>query len=331
MRRWMLPLGLVAWASVAALPSGALAQQGEDAQASPAADGDRLAEFKLLDAGEDPQVRRYRLTPGDSVTLRLINDVQMSMDMGMGFQGEPLPTTEQFLTMHVRDVDAEGVSRLEAIIERARVTPGQEVDRFVRDAMEEGLSPFRGVRMRFKMDARGRGSDEVVTGPDGVPLADPQIRQSMEETMQASGVPLPEEAFGVGAVWLVRETVSINGVTMQRESTHTVEEIDGERMTVRSRVKVTTEPHDVKNDALSPGVRVRIEETDLSGTGTSTFSLRSLRTTFDVLISGEIRMTVFDGEQEIKIHQRLSMGAKAQVHEGPLPDAQEGQQDGPAF
>lgn len=305
-----------------------LAQQPTD-QAVPAEPVP--AEFELVQAGENPETRRYAFEVGQDVTLHIVNDVQMKMDMGFGLQGQPLPTSEQYISMRVVEVDDDGVASVRMVIERARVTPGQEVDPFLRDAIEEGLAPYRGIQARFKLDTRGQTSDEVVTDADGMPLVNPEIRQSMEETMKASGVALPVEPFGAGAVWIQRETVSINGVTMLRESTHTVESIEGDTMIVRSDVKVSAEPHFVENDMLAPGMRLRLDGTNMTGSGRSVFSLAGLETSLDVTTSGDVNMTVFQNGEEIAMHQWISMAMTAESHDGPLPDADDGAPDGPGF
>ncbi len=329
MHRWNLRLGfVVACTGALVLASPVVAQQPADQarQAEPAS-----PEFELVAAGEDPEIRRYQFEVGQSVTLHMINDVQMKMDMGFGLQGQPLPTSEQYVTMRVVDVDEAGVASIRLVIERARVTPGQEVDPFVRDAIEEGLGAYQGIEARFKLDSRGKTSDEVVTDADGMPLANPEIRQSMEETMKASGVALPEEPIGAGAVWIQRETISINGVTMLRESAHTVESIEGDTMVVRSDVKVSAEPHFVENGMLLPGMRLRLDSTNMQGSGRSVFSLVGLESSFDVKTAGDVNMTVFQDGDEMRMHQWLSMAITAKSHDGPLPDADEGEADGPSF
>lgn len=313
-------------ACVVASPVFAQQPVDQSDQAEPAP-----AEFELVDAGQNPEIRRYEFEVGQAVTLHMINDVQMKMDMGFGLQGQPLPTSEQYVTMRVVEVDEAGVASIRMVIERARVTPGQEVDPFVRDAIEQGLAPYRGIQARFRLDPRGQTSDEVVTDADGMPLANPEIRQSMEETMKASGVALPEEPIGDGAVWIQRETISINGVTMLRESTHTVESIEGDTMVVRSDVKVSAEPHFVENDMLIPGMRLRLDSTNMQGSGRSLFSLAGLESNFEVTTSGDVNMTVFQDGEEMQMHQWISMAITAKSHDGPLPDADEGEPDGPGF
>ncbi|MEQ8318582.1 MAG: hypothetical protein RIE77_03650 [Phycisphaerales bacterium] len=329
MHQRKIGLGLaISSMSVLVLAMPVLAQQSTD----PAAKAEAAApQFELIEAGENPEERRYEFAVGQAVTLRMVNDVQMKMDMGFGLQGQPLPTSEQYITMRVVEVDDLGVASVQLVIDRARVTPGQEVDPFVRQAIEEGLAPYRGIRARFKLDPRGRTSDEVVTDADGMPLADPEIRQSMEETMKASGVALPVEPIGAGAVWIQRETISINGVTMLRESTHTVESIEGDSMVVISDVGVSAEPHFVENDMLAPGMRLRLDGTTMKGSGRSVFSLAGLETSFEVTTSGDVNMTVFQNGQEIEMRQWISMTISAESHEGPLPDADEDATDGPGL
>lgn len=316
--------------SMVSVTWNALAQEAESPQAQQADAESALPEIQLLDPGLDPQVRRYRLAVGDSVTVRMTTDSQLKMDLGKGLEGEPLPKIEQYITLQVRELDPSGSARIEAVIERARIAPGQIVDRFARNTFIARFTPILGARMRYKWDDRGYVSDMDVVDPSGASLDDTPFRQTMEATMRASGVPLPDAAFGTGAVWVVRETVVMNNVNTQRVSTHTVESIVGDTITIRTRIEISAEPQYVQNPNLSPGARLRLDRTDMEGQVKSVFSLSSLRGSTESTVTGNVHTTLFKDGQEIKFHQWLYLAVKSEIHQGPLPDAPEDEAETPA-
>ncbi len=304
--------------------------QDEAPRAEPAPEA-KPAVIELLEPGEDPQVRRYELAEGDKTTLRMVTDFQMKMDMGGGFEGAQLPASEMFMTLHVRGVDDDGIASVEGILERVGVVPEEGIDPFVADAYSEGLAPMRGVRIRYKIDPVGRTIDVVATSEDGSPITDPQMRSTMEDTASSASVQLPEEPIGVGGRWRVTEDIAINGVRMQRTSTHTLKSIEQGRLHVGSDIKVSTKPHDVESPDLPPGTRLRMESTTMAGKSESVFSLDSVEGRAQVDTSGEVHMTVFQDGVPIKVRQRISIAMKIEPHEGNLPAIDGGADEAPPF
>ena len=322
---WLLWLACTAPASAQDAPDAEPAVKAEpetERDPQPTLLGDQF-ELELLDPGEDPQPRRYRYTVGDSTTLRLVVDTQTKIDMGSGGKGEFLPAIEQLVSMRVIDVDEDGTGTFEGVVERVNVLPDRRVRWDVREAVEQGIAPIRGARMRFQMDRFGYSSGEVVTGPDGLPIPDPTIQQTMLDSMKAYSAVLPRDPFGVGAVWVERDTVTINGTTSRNESTHTVEAIEGDTLSIRSRVTASLQPHFVENDLMPPGVRIRMDRTTVQAAGRSTFSLSSLDTSSRVRSAGNVYMTIFENGQEIEMRQWTSMTIEADALDEPLPNAGE--------
>ena len=249
MRRSLSTIFLLAASLGVACATPAHAQE-QAPQAEPAPDSPPVVE--LIEAGTDPQVRRYQFNEGDTVMLRMVADIQMQMDTGMGFQGATLPKNEQFMSMNVRSVDDDGLAQIDAAIERIGIVPDEAVDPFVADAYLQGLVAMRGMRIRHSMDPLGHIDDVFATMPDGTPIADRQMRALMEDTAASANVPLPEAAIGVGGRWRVIEDVEINGVRMERTSTHTLNAIEDGMLHIASTVEVDMEPHDVENPDLPP-------------------------------------------------------------------------------
>ena len=330
---WML---LLAYTSSAAAQDSPVTESESETEANAQrAQGDPT-ELELLDPGEDPKPRRYRYTVGDSTTLRLVIDTQAKTDTGFGGKGEILPAIEQLLSIRVTGVDEDGIGTFEGEIERVTVLPDRRVRWDVREAIEQGIAPTRGARMSFRMDPYGHSSDEAVTGPDGLPIADPAIQQSMLDSMKAYSAVLPREPFGVDAVWVERQHVTINGITTLYESTHTVESIQGDTISVRTRVTGSMTPHFIENELLPPGVQIRMDRTTVQSAGRSTFSLSSLAASFRVRSAGNVYMTIFENGQELEMRQWTLMTVEANVFEEPLPHADDqqvdaGRSDGPGF
>lgn len=328
MRRSFTTIALLAGLFIAAFAPRAHAQ--EEPAAAESVDSPSPV-IELIEAGTDPEVLRYRFTEGDKIMLRLLSDIQMQMDMGFGFQGAKLPKNEQYLSMHVRSVDDDGVAQVDSTIERIGIIPADDIDPVVADAYLEGLSAMRGIKIRHSIDPLG-GTDEVfATMPDGTPIADREMRSVIEDTVAAAGVPLPKEAIGVGGRWRVTEDVEINGVRMRRISTHTLTAIEDGLLHVNSSVEVDMDPHDVDNPDLPPGTTLRMESTTMTGSGTSVFSLDTLQGRNQITTHGDIAMTITQNGVPMKITQRISMSIQIEPHEGELPDINPGADDAPPF
>lgn len=328
MRRSLSTIILLAASFGVAYATPAHAQE-QAPQAEPAPDSPPVVE--LVEAGTDPQVRRYQFNEGDTVMLRMVADIQMQMDTGMGFQGATLPKNEQFMSMNVRSVDDDGLAQIDAAIERIGIVPDEAVDPFVADAYLQGLVAMRGMRIRHSMDPLGHIDDVFATMPDGTPIADRQMRALMEDTAASASVPLPEAAIGVGGRWRVIEDVEINGVRMERTSTHTLNAIEDGMLHIASTVEVDMEPHDVENPDLPPGTRLRMESTTMTGSGTSAFKLDTLQGHVEITTKGDIHMTIFQDGVPMKMAQRISMSIKIEPYEGDLPEIEQGSDDAPPF
>lgn len=227
----------------------------------------------LVDAGAEPrQPLRFRLTEGT------VQDLEVAMDMTMDLSGTgdaadasdangTIPTIVMPLTAEVIDLDDRGSARIDATYLDAIVDPGATTDPDERADLEDALSMLGGSTISITQSSRGQ---LIYADADGFDDAFGSSGMDLTRQLADFTVPFPVEAVGVGAVWTVEQQIESDPVVLDQRATYTVTAIDGDLISVVSRVELTLAP-----GAGDLGADGTIEHYTVTGDGTTIIDLTS--------------------------------------------------------
>lgn len=165
-----------------------------------------------------------------------------------------------------------GGFRFDLLVEEARaetlpqVEPGRGRWRSTLDLLSGmggfGVSSARGLSMQMA-PRTGRMPDLQV----GLLL------KSAVESLKLLHSPLPMEAVGAGARWVVRDSYSFRKATVQRSRTYTLSSLDGSRGVLAAEIREEARDQEFDMPRMPKGGRATIDVLDASGSGTEEFDL----------------------------------------------------------
>lgn len=176
----------------------------------------------LLVSGAEPHTElRLALVPGTSVTFTSSTSIDQTVN---GASPGPITTTFD-ITAEVLSVDGV-VAQVRATYANPQVETDVTAGAEVAAAAEASAAILEGATADLRIDDRGRVVEaEFTPGPAGDDLG-PSILDALLDSLTKQGIVLPEDAVGVGAQWVQRTTVDVEGVTTTTEQTYTVTGID---------------------------------------------------------------------------------------------------------
>lgn len=234
------------------------------------------ASVTVRDAGAEPrEVLRYVIEAGQTETITI--DTAMNMEMSMAGQGMPamdLPTSRMTMESVVEDAAGGGYTILSTITDARVVGDVANMMPMIVEAMRASLGGLAGTTFTISMTDRGEMSP---VGEAQIPAgASPEARQAAESGMaalQGTGLVLPEEAVGVGAVWVTRVAQAINGIEQQIETTYTLKARAGDALTIGIVQSIGAEPGPLELAEVPPGMSAELVELVGAGTGTVEYTL----------------------------------------------------------
>jgi hypothetical protein len=274
------------------------------ARAKPSANsGGKGPAIKVTETGAEPRKElRFKVNKGDSQKVEMTMLLSMKIDMeGMEMPETKLPPTKMVMKMDITDVMDNGDSKWEMSILSADVTDDPTVNPAVVSAARDGLKGITDFKGWAVIDNRGFVKDADITIPAS---ADPQLKQMMESTRQSLDqltAPLPEEPVGVGAKWVVDQTISQQGMTIQQTANYTVTSIEGDIVKADVELVQRADEQTVEMPGMPPGVKARLLQFDTKGSGRTTIDLTKV-----VPPEGEV-------EANMNMKTRIDMQGQSQM------------------
>ena len=180
----------------------------EDSQEAPPVETAPVIE--LIDAGKPPlRTLRWAFEPGEAQGLLWKSDYTFHAQR-KGAEKQPikvLPRMRQRLELSVVSVSDDGLAEVsyealsDEIIKTPKVSPGVHI------------TPAKGVRGTYKVDARGVVSEFSLSLPEG--LNQDADLEYVENLLRLTVLPVPSEAVGVGAKWSVTREGERRGIPMK--------------------------------------------------------------------------------------------------------------------
>lgn len=249
------------------------------------------AELTVEDAGDEPR-RELRYTPEVGDTQRVEMRMRMSMTMRMqGFEMPPTVIPEVTYTTVFTVDEVEGdLIRYSGEYVDVTMADGEGVEPALRQQMQAELDQIRGATFSAEMTNRGILREAEFDGAGG------DMMQSLEQTIDQLGMPLPEEPVGVGARWTSKSQPTMEGITMDQTVTAELRSMEDERVTIHADLEMTAEDQQVEVEE-APGAEVRIVQMRSTGSIDSDIDLTRL------LPESAVAETEMNAEMEINAGQ----------------------------
>jgi hypothetical protein len=125
------------------------------------------------------------------------------------------------------------------------------------------------------MSNRGLTKQANIKMPAG---GNPQTQQTIDQlkdSFSQVSLPLPEEAVGLGGKWEAKTSVKSQGMAINQTVTYELVSIEGERITVKSKMAQTA-PNQKVESPMMPALKLDLKKMVGTGTGELTLDLAHL-------------------------------------------------------
>ncbi len=224
----------------------------------------------LLAAGAEPRAPlRYTPTVGAVERGRIVLRMSSRMEIG----GMPVPLELPPLALDVRvlptAVGPAGDFRFAYEVTGIGTTPDGELD----PAIAGELRGMVGTRADVHLSATGRRLGATYAVPDGAP---PTLLDNLQRSLHDATAPLPEAPVGIGARWETRETVTENGIRVQRTTTMTLRALDDRKASLDVSVLPEAATQELDLPDLPAATTARLERLTGRTVGTLVLDLRGI-------------------------------------------------------
>jgi len=296
----------------------ASAQAGSDTQtaAKASATSSAEAQVKLLEAGAEPKkTLRLHPNPGDKQTLTMLMNIGVDIKMGeTGSQAMKLPQMKMVMDITVKSVAPDGNITFESAFRDADVIGDTNALPQVVAAMKTSLGGIKGLSGTGTLSSQGINQGGEFKVPATV---DPQTRQvmdQMQESFSRLASPLPEEAIGPGAKWVLKMPLRSQGMLIQHEAKYELTSIEGDVLHLTSTITQSAAGQKIDSPVM-PGLKMDLLKMAGQGTSTTTVDLaRLVPTDGNVSFRSDTSISMNVGGQKqpmsMKTEMEIRMDAK---------------------
>ena len=226
-------------------------------------------ELSIEATGNEPRrPGRIGAKPGDKQTLEI--STRATIEVKVAGQVQPTPATPStVLVIDGAVVEAldEGGLRLSTTVREARAGQVEDARPEAVAALDAALQPLVGFDATLALDPNGRLIRVERTGtapPPGGPSS--ELAANLESALARIVTPLPDEPFGAGARWSLKEQVVMSGVQLVQTSRFHVIEREGDRLRVEVQTNAEVGAQVVKRPGAPEG-DLRIKAMTVRGLG----------------------------------------------------------------
>jgi len=226
--------------------------------------------------GSDPKLPgRITAKPGDKQTIEITTRATVEVKVAGQIQSTPAtPSTTLVIDGAVVEVLEEGGLRLSTTVREARAGEVEEVRPEAIAALDAALQPLVGFDATLALDPNGRLIRVERTGTAPPPGgSSSELATNLESALARIVTPLPDEAFGAGAKWRLKEQVAMSGVQLVQTSRFQVVERAGDSLRVDVQTEAEVGPQNVKRPGAPEG-DLRIKSMTVRGVGELQLDLR---------------------------------------------------------
>ncbi len=267
----------------------------------------RSGQIVLLEAGAEPRrALRYRFPEGAGGKVKITTRSELAVEAG-GQREEAgfVPRLEMLAELKVGKPPLAGEFAIHVLGKRPKITNLGSLPAPLRKELEAALGQVpelkgvsvvtdRGVQKRLTFEATKGKSAEVQ-----------QILQGLQANLGGMSAPLPEEPVGVGAKWLVNNSVTQAGMTLTQLAVYELISLEGNvgralieirQQAPKGRLQVPGMPADVKTELVRMSSK---------GEGETYFNLDNPAPKGRVKTSAKITMKSTRGAQSQEVTLRI--------------------------
>lgn len=264
-------------------------------------------EVKLLAAGAEPRVPlRYKFPVGSGGTVRITTRSELAVETGGKTQQAGfIPKLEMWAKLKVTSKQADGDFVVDLLGMRPKVRNADKLPPEIKKELEAALGKLpklhgvsevsdRGLQKQLKFDAAK--IDSVELG---------QIMQGLQANLGGMSAPLPTEAVGVGAKWLVNSSVVQAGMVLSQIAVYELIEFDGKVGRALVEMRQTAPKGQITLPGLPPGAKTELVKMTSKGEGETYFNLENPVPKGRVKTSAKIALKTTMGKKSQSVTLRI--------------------------
>lgn len=263
---------------------------------------------KVLKAGAQPRkALRYDFASVKPQSLEMVMKMEMAISLG-AFSQPPVtvPPVRMGMRIEPEKVLKDGVLRYRFKLDEATVDESPDAAANMVAAMKTALASTKGLSGWAEVTPRGFTRKAEIVVP---PKADPQMKDmisKMKQQIQQMSAPLPAEAVGVGASWVVTQPIKTDELELIQTASYTLKSFDDGVAMLDITIKQDAPPQDITSPAMG-GATARLVSLKSVGTGTSRVKMHELIPRAQVKIAMDMRVEIDAGGQKQNMRTDLKL------------------------
>jgi len=255
-------------------------------------------QITLIDAGAEPHVPlRYDVQSFSAGEMYMRMEMHMAMEGMVGSQATQLPDTIMRFEVSSIDFLGDNQVRLHMHLDEMRVSERPDVPAEVVTAMRTALAGMGRMSGSIVVDDRGVLHESDFDFSDASPELQQQL-QSVNESMQQSSIPLPEEPVGIGARWQVGMSVESGGISIAQTANYRLLSRDDESANFEVSIAQTAPRQQIEDPTIPPGMTTYIDELTSEGAGAMTIRFADYVPTSTLAMTTQMKMSMQQGDTD---------------------------------
>ena len=267
---------------------------------------------KLLEAGAEPrQQLRYKFAAGRKDTLMM--DMEMAIALEMAGMRQPemkLPIMRMSMGIDSKNVSADGNLRYEFSLDSTEVLEGAGVNPMVASSMKTELEKMKGMTGWAVVTPRGFTQDAEVNVPPNAGQQVQQVIDNMRQQIRQMSSPLPEEAVGKGAKWVVTMPMDTPALKLTQTAEYELVELEGSKGKLNVKLVQNAPAQNMNVPNLPPGASARLNSLKSDGSGTISFDLTVPVPQSDIKAKMDMHTTIRAQGQQQDMKMNMKMNVK---------------------
>jgi hypothetical protein len=286
-RRAVAFLATIVVASVLVVPASATTTPTE-----PAAE----TTVELLEPGAQPrEALRSTVPPGTLQTASLLQELDISQVIAGRRSAPTSASVDTDVRTAVVAVDATGRRTINFAY------------------LNSNVPELNGVTGSYAVTDRGFTEGGQFNVPPGADPSFQALLAQLEDQLGSLSTPLPDEAVGVGARWVVTQHPVLNGITMRQEITYELGRREGSTVSLRQTVRQRAGSQEVDASTLPPGASATVRKSAGGGRGQVTLDLARVLPLQSELTARIKQVIAFrQGAQRGRINQTVTTSVTVQ-------------------
>ncbi|MGE0324677.1 MAG: hypothetical protein AB7K71_01015 [Polyangiaceae bacterium] len=234
-------------------------------------------EIKLLEAGAQPRKQlRYKYPVGAGGVVRVTTRSELEVETdGKKQKAGFVPKIEMLAKLKVKEKQSDGDFLVDLIGLRPKVRNAKELPKQVQKQLEVALGKLpklhgvsevndRGVQKALSFDAAKVDSMEMS-----------QILQGLQANLGGMSAPLPAEAVGVGAKWVVNTSVVQQGLPLTQIAIYELVSLEGNVGRAKVEMRQLAPKGEIKLPGAPPEAKTELVKMTSKGEGETYFDLEN--------------------------------------------------------